>query len=275
MSNISVIINADDLGYSKDVNSEIGRFAENNLITSVSILANGPDLLDGLKVIKEYPNLSVGAHLNITEFGSLSNSQVFRDYSLIDANSNFTGVIKYRKHIKPFFNRFIIDAIYDEWEMQIYELLDKGVPISHLDSHNMVHYWDELFPVIKRLQKKFNIKVVRMKDVKPLSFYGLFNNKLPHKTPPLFKELSNFYWNKKVKYCPPKSSIVDHVFSYNSLCYYLSTGSTCPKKGVFEVIVHPGLDYMDYFEKENKLVEERRLEQLLPDYRMISFKNLL
>lgn len=51
-----------------------------------------------------------------------------------------------------------------------------------------------------------------MKDVKPLSFYGIYNNNLPKKTPPLLKELNNCYWNAKLKYYAPKTVIVDHVF---------------------------------------------------------------
>lgn len=114
-----------------------------------------------------------------------------------------------------------------------------------------------------------------MKDVKPLSFYGLFNRNLPKLTPPLLNELSNYYWNQKMRYNHPKTIIVDHVFSYKSLCDYISTGSKCPKKGVFEIIIHPGLKYMDYFEKENILVKEKYLFDLLPQHKMICFKDLL
>jgi predicted glycoside hydrolase/deacetylase ChbG (UPF0249 family) len=275
MKNISIIINADDLGYSKKVNSEIARFAGANLISSVSVLANGPAIDDALTVLKDHPKLSVGAHLNITEFNSLHQSSIFKDYLIVDELNTFTGNVKHRKHISPLFTRAILNDIYLEWERQVSKLLDMGLRLTHLDSHNMVHYWNALLPIVKQIQKKFNIKIVRMKDVKPLSFYGIYNNNLPKKTPPLLKELNNCYWNAKLKYYAPKTVIVDHVFSYNSLYQYLSTGSKCPKSGVFEIVVHPGLDYMEYFENENKLVEERRLEYYLPQHSLISFRNLI
>ncbi|NCC62798.1 MAG: ChbG/HpnK family deacetylase, partial [Verrucomicrobiae bacterium] len=249
MSGLYIIVNADDLGYDEGVNSEIERFAENSLISSVSVLSNGNGFDGAMRVVNRFPHLSVGIHLNVTEFESLSKSPCFQDCDITDAKNFFTGKIKYRPHIKPGFNKSILEAIYLEWDLQIRRLVENGITLSHMDSHNMVHYWRELFPIVKRLQEKYGIKVLRMKDVKPLGFYGIFNKNLARKTPPVLKELSNLIWNLRVRYVYPKTKLVNHVFSYKSLCFYLSTGSVCPKAGVFEVVVHPGLKYMDYFDK--------------------------
>lgn len=270
-SHIKLIINADDLGYNSHVNHAIEKYIDKGLVTSASLMANGDDFQGALEIVRKYPTVSIGAHLNVTEFSSISKAQVFKHYKIIDSNNIFTGIIKKRKYVKAEFNSLLKDAIYQEWCLQIERILDHRIHITHIDSHNMVHYWNQLFPLLKKLQSRYNIRIVRMKDVKPILFYGLFNKSLPHKTPPLLTEFSNLLWNCRMKFVNPKSILVDHVFSYNSLCYYLSTGSKLSHKGVLEVVVHPGCDYMDYFKNENKLVEEQRLKNLIPGYHSISF----
>lgn len=269
-----VIINADDLGESGRVNREISLFAASALISSVSLIANGADFEGGKRVVSQYPKLSVGAHLNLTQFKSLSKSEVFIEKGVTDEEYLFTGSAKYSSDLKPEFDNQLVSAVFAEWDLQITKLLDNGVKISHIDSHNNVHYHFALLPVIKRLQAKYKIERVRPKDVKPLSFYGLFNRSLPRKTPPLKRELMNFIWNRRLICSKPKARVVDHVFSYLSLWNYLSTGSRCPKRGTFEIIVHPGSDYLDYFSKENELVAERALYPLLGDFELITCYDL-
>jgi predicted glycoside hydrolase/deacetylase ChbG (UPF0249 family) len=94
MSNISIIINADDLGYDNIVNNEISRFAEKRLISSTSLMANGDDFGGAKRVIKNHPTLSVGAHLNLTEFKSLSQPEVFLRKGIVDENFIFNGRLK-------------------------------------------------------------------------------------------------------------------------------------------------------------------------------------
>jgi hypothetical protein len=275
MSNISIIINADDLGYDNIVNNEISRFAEKRLISSTSLMANGDDFGGAKRVIKNHPTLSVGAHLNLTEFKSLSQPEVFLRKGIVDENFIFNGRLKYRTENDFTFDSELLEAIYIELRLQMEKILDNSINITNIDSHNMIHYWMKLFPVIKKIQNDFNISIVRMKDVKPISFYGLFNSSLKKKTPPLVKELCNLYWNTKMKITLPKTTLVNHVFSYRSLCNYLSTGSKCPRNGIFEVLVHPGCTYMTYFAEENAMVEQEKLKSLIPDYNFINFNHIV
>jgi len=273
-SQLKIIVNADDLGFNPYVNRSIAEFIEKGFVSSVSLMANGEDFTGAVEIVRNYPMVSVGAHLNVTEFSSLSESNVFKEYKITDSENRFTGIIKKRTNIKAVFPDRLKEAIFQEWCLQVERILDNGIKITHIDSHNMVHYWKPLFPIIKKIQHRYSIGIVRMKDVKPISFYGLFNKNLPRITPPLLTEFSNLIWNLKMKVFLPKTIIVNHVFSYNSLCFYLSTGSKLSKNGIIEVVVHPGCDYMNYFKKENILVEEEMLKMLIPDYKMISFADL-
>jgi len=271
---LKIIINADDLGENKKVNKAINEYARKGLITSASILANGEEFEEGCAIASTCQHISIGVHLNLSQFKSLSAQDIFTERSITNSNHIFTGLAKYNNRHQFEFDKFLADAVLLEWRLQIEKIFDNNIPISHIDGHNHVHYHNKLFPVIKKLQKLFKIDKVRIKDVKPLSFYGIFNKSLPKKTPPLRVEFSNFIWNQKIKNIKPLTKTVDHVFSYLSLFNYLSTGSKCPQKGIFELVVHPGSQYLEYFLRENAIVEQQMIFKFLPSHELITYNDL-
>ena len=84
-----LIINADDLGISKDVNKQIEECIHIGCITSSSLMANGPAFEDGIRIAKQYPQISVGVHLNIVEFTPLTNADIFRKHGVLDSEGAF------------------------------------------------------------------------------------------------------------------------------------------------------------------------------------------
>jgi YdjC-like protein len=52
-------------------------------------------------------------------------------------------------------------AIYDELSAQILRVIAAGVPVTHLDSHQHIHTLPKLFPVLKGLQRRFQIRRIR------------------------------------------------------------------------------------------------------------------
>lgn len=48
-----------------------------------------------------------------------------------------------------------------ELTRQVEMALDAGVPVSHLDSHQHIHTLPGMFPVLKRVQRRFGIRKVR------------------------------------------------------------------------------------------------------------------
>jgi hypothetical protein len=271
---LKIIVNADDLGESLPINGAIRRYACDGLISSASLLPNGPGFEDALKVVRDCDDLSIGAHLNLTQFSSLSRSPVLVDAGITDENGCFTGAAKWNSSSRLSFDRSTSEAVYEEWRLQLTKLYDCKISITHIDGHNHVHYYYRFMPIIKRLQKQFGIKRIRIRDVKPITFYGFFNSSLEKKMPPLDRQVSNLIWNCLLKAIPPRTMTVNHVFSYLSLCRYLSTGSRCPKRGVFEVVAHPGSDYLSYFAEENRLIERRRIHDLIPKFKLISYRDL-
>src|SRR5262245_43470654 len=66
-----VIVNADDLGMSREVNEAIFALMARGRVTSASLLANAPATEEAIRTIPKFPQCSFGAHLNITEYKPL------------------------------------------------------------------------------------------------------------------------------------------------------------------------------------------------------------
>jgi len=151
-----IIINADDFGMSDRVNHAICDTMLRDKITSVTILANAPHISEALKEIPNFPEVSFGVHLNLTEFEPLTGGPGSK--LLIDpATGQMSRHISAITATPP-----LMEAIYEEWCAQITRLISAGVDISHIDSHNHIHTIPFVFPALKAVQKHFKIRKVRI-----------------------------------------------------------------------------------------------------------------
>ena len=78
--NNQIIINADDCGRSKVVNSAIEECIQAGCITSTTVMANMDDLEGAVGLYNTYKNsISFGCHLNLTQCQPLLKSQILQD----------------------------------------------------------------------------------------------------------------------------------------------------------------------------------------------------
>jgi glycosyltransferase involved in cell wall biosynthesis/predicted glycoside hydrolase/deacetylase ChbG (UPF0249 family) len=150
-----VIINADDLGISDEVNEAIFARMARGRITSATILANGPAVENVSREILRFSGCSFGVHLNLTEFAPLSRGPGTR--LLTDSAGLMCRRNRGRRPSMPLWR-----AMYDELCAQMERVLALGVPISHLDSHHHVHTGPFVFPVVKAVQRRYGIRRIRV-----------------------------------------------------------------------------------------------------------------
>ena len=151
-----VIVNADDLGISREANAAILDSLHRGRLTSATILANGPEFDAAMRAARGLNNVSLGVHLNVTQFSPLS--QDGRLKAILNPEGEFFGNRIRQVPIDAGLTR----AIFAEWSMQIERILSCGIKISHIDSHHHVHTIPQLFFVLKRIQKKYGIRHVRL-----------------------------------------------------------------------------------------------------------------
>nr|WP_207744811.1 carbohydrate deacetylase [Clostridium butyricum] len=153
-----MIINADDFGYSKAVNLGIMESHINGVLTSTTLMANMPGVDHAVSLLKDMPNLCVGAHLTLTCGKPMLGEKVS---TLIKENGYFFKLEDMENKVV----QMDTSEIYEEWKTQIRYLLKKGVNLSHIDSHHHVHTFKEHEEMIKVLSEEFNLPVRNCNNV--------------------------------------------------------------------------------------------------------------
>ena len=156
---VKIIVNADDFGVSSQVNDSVARLLAQKKITSATILANSESLDEVLDITRQYPNVSFGAHLNLTAGKSLTQNPVFYDCGIMDEKGDF--ILKKAFQNVPNPNEALRKAIKEEWQAQISVIQELGIPISHLDGHHHCNTWNGLLPTLREIVKENKIFRVR------------------------------------------------------------------------------------------------------------------
>ena len=81
-----LILNADDFGMPRGVNEGIIRAHRDGVLTSATLMANGPEFEDAVSRAKSNPKLGVGCHLVLV--GGPAIAPRDKISSLVDANGN-------------------------------------------------------------------------------------------------------------------------------------------------------------------------------------------
>lgn len=270
---IRIIINADDCGYSPEVNSAIDYALTRKVISSTTIMANSNYLEEVHHMVERHPEVSFGIHLNLTEGPSLMKSPIFREKGITDENGCFIRGNS-KRCLLP--DSQLTKAIYDEWDAQMDLLINKeGFPISHVDGHHHCHTWMGLQVVLVDLMKKYGIKKARNKYFFPTtsSITALKEHILRliepigNRMPQLQEKVYYYTYNRILK----SNDIIttDYFGAYDYLSSILNQRELQGK--TIELMCHPGLP--DY-QKEYDLILKNAFGIDNNKYTLISYKDL-
>lgn len=169
-----LIVNADDFGLTEQVNRGILDAHRHGIVTSTSLMANGPAFDPAVALARTAPGLAVGIHLNLTEGRPLSPAA--RIPSLIDATQRFAaGPGRLVRRVATGAAR--LDHIEREWRAQIERVLAAGIAPSHLDGHQHVHAWPPLFAIAMKLALEYAIRGVRSPSERPAAVMTLLRHR--------------------------------------------------------------------------------------------------
>jgi predicted glycoside hydrolase/deacetylase ChbG (UPF0249 family) len=218
-----IIVNADDLGMSATVNDAIFELMSAGLISSATILANGPSVRDALTRLQQFPGCSFGAHLNLTQFQPLVDGEEAATLT------NGTGQLSRKIEGAPP-TRALLRAAFAEWCAQIDLLAAAGVNISHVDSHNHVHTRPQIFPVLKAIQRKYGIRRVRLAK----------NLYAPGQSFPAALRVKKYAYNAALRhvYRTRTTDVFTEFLTFVELCE-----GRHPSISSAELMVHPGAAY--------------------------------
>lgn len=253
---MKLIVNADDFGFNSKVNERIVDLISRGRITSATLLANAPEIEDAVRRLPKSSTCSLGAHLNLTQFEPLTPPGRRANLSgCLDSQGVFSGE-KVLRELK--ITSLLREAFFDELTLQVEKLLALGVRISHFDSHNHIHTIPALFPVIKRLQKRFGIRKVR-------TTWNIYEQ---NASPPVAMLLKKRIWHWALRNCY-RTSTTSGFTSF--AVYYQRAKAKSLNHDLIEVEVHPGHDAN---EAETKLLEGNWQNSIPFTVRQISYDEI-
>jgi len=155
----NLIVNADDLGWTEGVNQGIVDAHRRGLVTSTSLLANGPAFESAVAIIRNHLELGVGVHLNLSDGAPAAEPN--RVQRLLNKAGRLEGGPE-SLLVRMATRKFRADDVEQEWDAQIRKIKAAGISPTHLDGHKHVHMLPGLFEVALRLAKKHGIGAVRV-----------------------------------------------------------------------------------------------------------------
>jgi predicted glycoside hydrolase/deacetylase ChbG (UPF0249 family) len=132
-------VNADDFGFTRDVNEGIVAAHRDGILTATTLMASGAAFDDAVRLAGENSTLDVGCHLVLVgETGfPPSVSQLMLAIAL--------------RRIR----------IYDQLAAQVRRLIDAGIAPTHLDTHKHTHLIPQVLDAVARISEDFKIPWVR------------------------------------------------------------------------------------------------------------------
>lgn len=152
-----LIVNADDFGFTSGVNRAIVEAHSQGVVTSSTLMANGPAFVEAAQLAKAAPGLSVGCHvvltdgepvLEATQLRSLTRGARFRDGMMAFAARAVTGSMD-------------ADEITAEAAAQIQKIQSAGIAVSHIDTHKHTHLFPRILRPLLRAAAACGVRSVR------------------------------------------------------------------------------------------------------------------
>jgi len=134
-----LVVNADDFGFTRDVNRGIVEAHRNGILTATTLMATGPAFNDAVGLARENPALDIGVHLVLVGEPPfpITMAQLMRAMLL--------GRIR----------------IYEELRSQVRRIVDAGLEPTHLDTHKHTHLLPPVLDAVARLSEEYKIPWVR------------------------------------------------------------------------------------------------------------------
>jgi chitin disaccharide deacetylase len=140
-----LVINADDFGFTPDVNRGIVEAHRNGILTATTLMANGAAFDDAVRLSRETATLDIGCHLVLVGGDSLLTKKP------LPATVSQLLVALAKRELR----------VYEELAAQVRRIVDAGVRPTHLDTHKHTHLAPPVLDAVARIAEEFDIRWVR------------------------------------------------------------------------------------------------------------------
>jgi chitin disaccharide deacetylase len=154
-----LIVNADDFGFTSGVNRAIAEAHTRGVVTSSTLMANGPAFDGAMRLAKTMPRLSVGCHVVLID------GEPILDAAQVSSLTTRTSRA-FRDDLKSFAARAIAgridsDQIAAEATAQIRKIQSAGITVSHFDTHKHTHLFPKILRPLLRAAAACGVRALR------------------------------------------------------------------------------------------------------------------
>jgi predicted glycoside hydrolase/deacetylase ChbG (UPF0249 family) len=142
-----LIINADDLGISPEVNRGIVIAYEKGVVTDSSLLVKGPYAQEAIEQIKQYPSFQAGLHVDLDPLLGWESPGIER--------------LPRQKLLEQMNKPDFVKRVKKEVDKQVTAFLNAGLIPSHIDTHHHVHGFPQIFEPLVEVMDRYGIKAIR------------------------------------------------------------------------------------------------------------------
>lgn len=157
-----LIVNADDFGLTAGVNRAIVETHFNGVVSSTTLMANGPAFEDAVAAAASAPNLSVGCHVVLVDGRPVSPPEAVDTLLAIRS----AEPEKFYASLSAFAARAMLggfdrDQLVEEVAAQIRKIQSAGFQVTHLDTHKHAHIFPEILGALLRAARICGVRAIR------------------------------------------------------------------------------------------------------------------
>jgi predicted glycoside hydrolase/deacetylase ChbG (UPF0249 family) len=145
-SDLRLIVNADDFGFTQDVNAGIVEAHRHGILTATTLMANGDAFDDAVALARETRSLDVGCHLVLVQGCSVADPARQLPATVAElARALLQGKL----------------PVYEELRAQVRKIVRAGIRPTHFDTHKHTHLLPPVLDAVARLAHEFRVPWIR------------------------------------------------------------------------------------------------------------------
>jgi len=157
-----LIVNADDFGLTAGVNRGIVEAHNTGVVSSTTLMANGPAFEGAVTATRATPNLSVGCHVVLVDGTPVSPPDAvdtMRAIRSAEPDRFYSSLSAFAA--RAMLGGFDRDQLVAEVVAQIKKIQAAGIQVTHLDTHKHAHVFPEILAALLRAARICGVRAIR------------------------------------------------------------------------------------------------------------------
>lgn len=178
-----VVVNADDLGLSREINEGIIKGLQQGVISDTSLLIDAPYSREALEKLEEIGFMHTGLHINLDVLMGWDRPGEERF-----SRDRLQALLK---------DKGFLDNCRDCACLQIEKFISSGLIPTHIDTHHHVHGFFPVFTLLADLVKEYHVPAMRFSSCG----YSLTTRKPIPYDPIIYQEMKSILHKESIYFC--------------------------------------------------------------------------